>query len=121
LHNFLDAKYRELWQKSLPVEWLYQLTIYALASPDEVSVMLYASMSESACDEKVEIRQPVSWSNKAPASVILRPVPLGMLATLVGSGANIELVGRRQQLAQQLVANRANGAHLWSTSFAHAS
>ncbi len=116
LIRFLDAKYRDLWRKSLPVEWLYQLTIYALASPDEVSVLLYASMSESAHDEEVEIRQPVPWSNRAPASVILRPVPLGMLAALVGSDATTEVVGRRQQLAQRLVANRTNGTNLRGTS-----
>ncbi|WP_233809698.1 hypothetical protein [Paraburkholderia sp. HP33-1] len=59
------------------------------ASPDEVGVLPYAPMSESARDVKVGIRQPVSWLNAVPASVILRPVPIGVLATLVRSGASI--------------------------------
>ncbi|QQX83744.1 hypothetical protein JJQ59_15180 [Cupriavidus necator] len=120
LSGFLDAKYRDLWQKSLPVEWLYQLTIYALASPDEVSVLLYASMSESASDERLEIRQPVSWSSRGPASVILRPVPLGMIAALVSSDATMDAVGQRQQLALRLVAIRTNGANPRAGSIAGA-
>jgi len=57
LCRFLDAKYRDVWERGLPAEWLYQLSIYALASPDEVSVLLCASMSRDARDERVEIRQ----------------------------------------------------------------
>jgi 5-methylcytosine-specific restriction enzyme subunit McrC len=63
LHGFLDAKYRDIWERSLPAEWLYQLSSYALASLDEVSVLLYASMAAEACDERMEVRQPVLWSS----------------------------------------------------------
>ena len=90
LHGFLDAKYRDVWERSLPAEWLYQLSIYALASPSEVSVLLYASMSAEARDERVEVRQPVTWSNKRPASVILRPVPLPYLAELLDPESSVE-------------------------------
>jgi hypothetical protein len=44
LHGFVDAKYRDIWERGLPTEWLYQLSLYALASPNDVSVLLYASM-----------------------------------------------------------------------------
>ncbi len=106
LHGFLDAKYRDIWDRSLPAEWLYQLSIYALASPSEISVLLYASMSAEACDERVEVRQPVTWSNKRPASVILRPVPLPYLAELLDPDRARSLAGERRKLADQLVAPR---------------
>lgn len=104
LHGFLDAKYRDIWERSLPAEWLYQLSIYALASPCEVSVLLYASMCTESRDERVEIRQPVSWSDRKPASVILRPVPLRYLAELLGPDREMSLVDERRRLAQQLIA-----------------
>ncbi|MFZ0151984.1 MAG: hypothetical protein WAM72_27240 [Xanthobacteraceae bacterium] len=103
LHGFLDAKYRDVWDRGLPAEWLYQLSIYALASPREVSVLLYASMSAKARDERLEVRQPVLWSNKRPASVILRPVPLPYLAELLDPDRAGSLAGERRKLADQLV------------------
>jgi 5-methylcytosine-specific restriction enzyme subunit McrC len=104
LCGFLDAKYRDVWQRNLPAEWLYQLSIYALASPSEVSVLLYASMSADAADERVEVCQPVMWSNKRPASVILRPVPLSHLAELLDPNRARSLTEERRHLAHQLVA-----------------
>ena len=80
LGGFMDAKYRDIWERGLPTDWIYQLSIYALASPIRVSVLLYATMNADACDERIEVRQPVHWSNERPASVILRPVPLMRLA-----------------------------------------
>ena len=106
LHGFLDAKYRDIWERNLPAEWLYQLSIYALASPVEVSVLLYASMSATARDERVEVRQPVSWGSKKPASVILRPVLLPYLAELLDPDRTGSLVPERRQLAEQLIVPR---------------
>jgi 5-methylcytosine-specific restriction enzyme subunit McrC len=104
LYGFLDAKYRDIWERSLPAEWLYQLSIYALASPGEVSVLLYASMSAEAQDERVEVRQPVLWSSKQPASVILRPVPLPFLAELLNrDGRSRDLAAERRKFADELV------------------
>jgi 5-methylcytosine-specific restriction enzyme subunit McrC len=104
LQGFLDAKYRDLWERSLPAEWLYQLSLYALASPRKVSVLLYASMATAAFDEPVEIRQPIPWSNQGGASVILRPVPLPYLAELLDPDRANDLAADRQNLAAQLVA-----------------
>lgn len=100
---FLDAKYRDVWAKALPAEWLYQLSIYALASPAQVAVLLYASMSDGALDERIEIRQPVVWSSKTPAAVIVRPVPLGHLAQLVSQEEASKSAVTRRQLAGRLV------------------
>jgi 5-methylcytosine-specific restriction enzyme subunit McrC len=103
LCGFLDAKYRDIWERSLPAEWLYQLSIYALASPGEVSVLLYASMSAEARDERVEVRQPVLWSSKRLASVVLRPVPLSYLAELLNPEGRGSLATERRNFADELV------------------
>jgi 5-methylcytosine-specific restriction enzyme subunit McrC len=103
LEGFVDAKYRDIWDRNLPAEWLYQLSIYALASPARVSVLLYGSMSEAALDERVEVRQPLAWSNNEPASVIVRPVPLSYLAELVDPDQARIRTRERRNLAEQLV------------------
>jgi 5-methylcytosine-specific restriction enzyme subunit McrC len=112
LRSFLDAKYRDIWDRNLPAEWLYQLSIYALASPSEVSVLLYASMSPQARDERIEVRQPVPWSNKQPASVILRPVQLSYLAALLDPDRALSLAVERRYLAEQLVVPRTRKSAL---------
>ena len=87
----------------LPADWLYQLSIYALASPTRVSVLLYGTMNADACDERIEVRQPVHWSNERPASVILRPVPLMRLAELLDPDRQRALSTERRQWADELV------------------
>ena len=69
-------------------------------------MLLYASMSAEARDERVEVRQPVTWSNKRPASVILRPVPLPYLAELLDPGRARSLTDERRRLAALLVVPR---------------
>jgi 5-methylcytosine-specific restriction enzyme subunit McrC len=103
LSGFLDAKYRDVWERGVPAEWLYQLSIYSLAAPNEVSVLLYASMSDKARDERVEIRQPISWSNKKSASVIFRPVPLFYLTRLLDQDQVDSLTSKRHEFADRLV------------------
>jgi 5-methylcytosine-specific restriction enzyme subunit McrC len=103
LHGFVDAKYRDIWDRGLPAEWLYQLSIYALASHNRVSVLLYASMSEMALEERVEVRQPLAAPNEEPASVIVRPVPLPYLAELLDPNRARIRSDERRKLADQLV------------------
>jgi 5-methylcytosine-specific restriction enzyme subunit McrC len=103
LCGFLDAKYRDIWEGSLPAEWLYQLSVYALASPCQMSVLLYASMAEEARDERVEVRQPVSWSSKSSASVTLRPVSLKHLAELLDPDRSSTRSAERRRWAENLV------------------
>jgi len=105
LRGFLDAKYRDAWEHWVPAEWLYQLSIYALASPDRVSVLLYASMETDAHDERIEVRPPVG-----PATVILRPVVLTQLAELVEPKRGRQMAVRRQQLAEKLTSFEARAA-----------
>jgi 5-methylcytosine-specific restriction enzyme subunit McrC len=118
LRNFLDAKYRDIWEQNLPAEWLYQLSIYALASPAQVSVLLYASMAADAKDQRVDVRSPLFWSTKGSASVILRAVPLQQLANLLDP-RQASKKAERHRLADQLVSLRTQkqmgqGKEVWA-------
>ena len=114
LMRFLDAKYRDVWQRGCPAEWLYQLSLYALASPNKVSVLLYASMAEGASDERVDVRPPLPYPAQASASIVLRPVVLTRLAELVGPETTDTRAGERRILAGKLV---SLGTHrpAWAT------
>jgi 5-methylcytosine-specific restriction enzyme subunit McrC len=106
LRGFLDAKYRDIWDRDFPAEWLYQLSMYALASPVRVSVMLYASMSAEARDEQVDVRSPMHGMSGGSAAVIIRPVPLQSLAVLVNADQTVSLADKRQRMAAELVTLR---------------
>ncbi|ROZ78773.1 McrC family protein [Ramlibacter sp. WS9] len=82
LLRYLDAKYRDLWRTSLPAEWLYQLSAYALASPSRSSVLLYPTMSNAATDESILMSDPITGNELG--AVVLRPIQLGKLGALLG-------------------------------------
>jgi 5-methylcytosine-specific restriction enzyme subunit McrC len=107
LRNFLDAKYRDIWEQNLPAEWLYQLSIYALSSPAQVSVLLYASTASAAADQRVDFQPPMSWPKKGAASVILRAVPLQQLASLLDPSRTATLSAQRHAFADGLVLPQA--------------
>jgi 5-methylcytosine-specific restriction enzyme subunit McrC len=79
--RFLDAKYRDLWNTSLPPHMLYQLALYATTDGAEnCSVMLYPTTESDAKDAAIAVRDPSNGS--AIARVILRPINLLDLARL---------------------------------------
>lgn len=74
----LDAKYRDLWENTLPQSMLYQLAIYALSRGAEgLATILYPTLNEQARDQVIRIEHPVH--ERAMARVVVRPVVLDRL------------------------------------------
>jgi len=105
LLGFLDAKYRDVWAVGYPMDWLYQLSLYVLASPSRSAVLLYATMSKDACEEKILVQSPTFGTSEPLGSVIIRPVPLQEMASLVTlRNQSHETALHRTELARRLVA-----------------
>jgi 5-methylcytosine-specific restriction enzyme subunit McrC len=78
----LDAKYRDLWEHSLPREMLYQLSVYALSQPKgSTAAILYPTSANAARPSLIELREPST--GKIAGYVALRPVHVGRLSELV--------------------------------------
>ena len=97
----LDAKYRDLWEKPLPREMLYQLALYALGQSkgERRAAILYPTLAPEATEQAILLRDP---STGAPqAQVILRPVNLLKLEMLL-RGKDWKSSAKRVALAHQL-------------------
>jgi len=95
----LDAKYRDLWEHSLPREMLYQLAIYALSQASRAeAVILYPTLHPGAKEARIAIRDPLYSDDRA--YVVLRPVNLLHLERLISASD-----GRQQRHACEAFAN----------------
>lgn len=103
---FLDAKYRDLWERELPSDMLYQLAIYALskAAGDQATI-LYPTTQQSAREARIQILHP--FQHSSIGRVILRPVKLHNLAALLEQPETNTTRRERTAFARQL----AFGAH----------
>jgi len=80
--KLLDAKYRDLWDKSLPSAMLYQLAIYAVSGiGNKTATILYPSINDIATAQKIDINDPITSFKMA--SVILQPLNLIRIADLL--------------------------------------
>ncbi|MEY9441699.1 McrC family protein [Bradyrhizobium elkanii] len=105
LIGFLDAKYRDVWVKGYPASWLYQLSMYALASPNQKSILLYGTTSSEARDERICIRHSVLSRAGSQPEVIVRPVQLQTLAMLLEFSKDASAMReQRKCFARSLVA-----------------
>ncbi|MBV5323357.1 hypothetical protein JZU51_01095, partial [bacterium] len=79
----LDAKYRDLWERNLPREMLYQLALYALGqgSSNRRATIIYPSLEAAARQQVVFFKDPLNGTPKA--EIILRPVNLLKLDLLL--------------------------------------
>lgn len=97
----LDTKYRDIWEKGLPRDMLYQLAIYALSQgAGGHAAILYPTLEPSARVEMIDIRETVFGDKRA--RVVLRPVNLLVLERLIQTSG---MIGQRERLefACQLV------------------
>ncbi|HEY5004600.1 MAG TPA: hypothetical protein VII61_15665 [Ktedonobacteraceae bacterium] len=92
----LDAKYRDLWQETLPPGMLYQLVMYALGQDacDSVTI-LYPTTTPLVQDACIEVTLP--GYRGGHVYVVLRPVNLLKMAGLLQEGS--EKVNIRERCA----------------------
>ncbi len=79
----LDAKYRDLWERNLPREMLYQLALYALGqgSGNRRATIIYPSLDDAARQQVVFVKDPLRGTSNA--EIVLRPVNLLKLDLLL--------------------------------------
>jgi hypothetical protein len=101
--EFLDAKYRDLWETSLPREMLYQLAIYALSKTTGVprATILYPTLAVEAVDQVMLLKDPIFGHKRA--EIVLRPVNLLKMEKLVRPRQGALVARDRQYFARTLV------------------
>lgn len=84
LLSLLDAKYRDLWEKTLPREMLYQLVVYAISRHHQLqSSILYPTTNPLARESRIDVNDPLY--GKHLGQVCLRPVNLNRIEELVAT------------------------------------
>lgn len=96
----LDAKYRDLWERVLPREMLYQLTIYAASHEKRSATIMYPTTSATAREARIKVVDPVLGNQMA--LVCLRPVDMGVLEKLITSSQTAGNQRERRAYAARL-------------------
>lgn len=77
----LDAKYRDIWEKKLPREMLYQLVVYAISNQTQSAAIIYPTTDSMAHEVRIDVSDPLN--GRPLGQVSLRPIDLEHLETLV--------------------------------------
>jgi 5-methylcytosine-specific restriction enzyme subunit McrC len=100
LLSLLDAKYRDLWEKPLPREMLYQLVVYAISHRHQrQSSILYPTANSLAREARIDLTDPISGNRLG--QVCLRPVNLSRIEELVSTNTSAAR-REREAYARQL-------------------
>ncbi|MEZ5943941.1 MAG: hypothetical protein R3C18_21300 [Planctomycetaceae bacterium] len=95
IRAILDAKYRDLWERQLPREMLYQLVVYAISHPAHPkSSIIYPTMNQRARESRIDVTDPIY--GKSLGQVCLRPIHLPSIVELISSQT---VQGRRDREA----------------------
>jgi len=97
----LDAKYRDLWEKPLPRDMLYQLALYATTSTTRSASILYPTTSKDAKESRLEINEPIHGQHLA--QICQRPVILDTLRKHIDSGWSANAQRGRKDYAMWLL------------------
>lgn len=97
----LDAKYRDLWEKPLPRDMLYQLALYATTSTTRSASILYPTISKEAKESRLEINEPIHGQHLA--QICQRPVILDTLRKHIDSGWSADAQRGRKEYAMWLL------------------
>jgi 5-methylcytosine-specific restriction enzyme subunit McrC len=98
--SILDAKYRDLWEKALTRDMLYQLSLYALSQGwNGQAIILYPTVEANARQQIIEIHEPFHGINKS--KITLLPVNLIQLSESI-KDMSFHGAEKRQKLAQAL-------------------
>ena len=100
----LDTKYRDLWDRGLPPDMLYQLAMYAFSQTLGEATILYPRTEPGAQEARIEISEPSGGGVRA--TIVLRPVDLWRLEATISRGTDRE----RRKLAHALVFGAPHGA-----------
>ena len=100
--TMLDAKYRNLWEKDLTRDMLYQLAIYAMSQKeDRESTIIYPVVVDEAKEAKIEVKDPLL--GKGQAKITLRPLNLIRLNELISKPQTVHKERERSNLVHYLV------------------
>jgi 5-methylcytosine-specific restriction enzyme subunit McrC len=100
-NGYLDAKYRDIWDRGLPRDMLYQLALYATAQGQGAAAVLYPTDSREAREERLRIHNPADQSVRGV--VALRPVHMGRLAALIGAAPSSKRTAERAAFGRELL------------------
>lgn len=100
--TMLDAKYRNLWERGLPRDMLYQLAIYAMSQKEgREAAIIYPVVDDEAEEAKIEVKDPLQ--GRGQAQVTLRPLNLIRLNELISKPHTVQKERARSELARYLV------------------
>jgi len=98
----LDAKYRDLWEKSLPRDMMYQLAMYAFSQETPgTATILYPTTNQDAQEAWINVQHPIS-SNRL-AKVVLRPVNLLAIEELINTPNTAYVNREKLNFAKKMV------------------
>lgn len=93
----LDAKYRDLWERELPREMLYQLAMYAVSTVGSTAAIIFPTSTAGASEAVVEIKDPGSAA--VLGFVALRPLALPTLVGLMRDSQRNDMLALVRGLA----------------------